>query len=381
MRILEICNHFPPTIGGSETHNFSAVKYLYQQGCDVEVIAVRSLPGILAVESYKDIMDSILADEFTHPDLPGVHIHNVAVKFHGFPQNYISYFHIWQKIRKAEKDRGPFDVIEIHSLPFAMPISSRRKIVLAVHSFEIGCVRYPSPAQCRKPSVGRCNCVGLKRYLHWRFNVNICLPKIDKIIVKYDYMKRNLVSRGVPENKIALIPHWIDYEEFQNRMQSGLEKNSPIQKPDVFTFGFLGRLDEFKGILLIMQALKLMSNKGIKVHLLVIGDGLLRSELEAFCKQNGLMKCVTFAGNVVHDKVPSYLSLVDAFVVGSPYDNYNWSLLELMCTKKPIIATNTGGTSDILVDGYNAFLADPTPGSISEKMKILIFLLEYQRTL
>jgi glycosyltransferase involved in cell wall biosynthesis len=366
MRILEICNHFPPTTGGSETHNFSIVKYLHQQCHDVEVIAVRGLQDY-ELSSYENIRNSILSDEFVHPELPGVHIHNVILKKYKFPDNYICYYNIWKKIRQIEKERGRFDLIEIHFLPLALILSSKRKIALAIHSFTVVCVKYHSPAQCHRPDTGRCRCVGLIRYVYWRLINVICMHKVDKIIVKYDYMGRNIAKRKVPKNKIATIPHWINYENFQGAMA---QKKS--DKPEIFTYGFLGRLDEFKGIGLIIQAFKIILDKKIKARMLIIGDGFLKKELEDFCRQNSMLEYVNFVGSIDKDQLSNYLSLADAFVVGSPYDNYNWSLLELMCSGKPIIATNTGGTCDILIDGYNSILADPTPHSIAEKMEYVL---------
>ena len=365
MRILEICNHFPPTTGGSETHNFSVVKYLHEQGHDVEVIAVRGLQGIEKLNYYDEIKDSIHSDEFIHPELPGVHIYNVSLKQHKFPYNYICYYNIWKRVRQIEKERGRFDLVEIHFLPFALFLSNKRKIALAIHSFTVVCVRYHSPSQCHRPAFGRCKCVGLIRYVYWRLINVICMHKVDKIIVKYDYMGENIAKRKIPKSKIAVIPHWIDYENFRIPI-------APVSKSKTFTYGFLGRLDEFKGIGLIVQAFKIILDEKIKAQMLVIGDGSLRKELEDFCRQNNILEYVNFVGSIDHDQLPDYLSLADAFVVGSPYDNYNWSLLELMCSGKPIIATNTGGTCDILIDGYNSILADPTPDSIAEKMKYIL---------
>lgn len=363
MRILEICNHFPPTTGGSETHNFSIVKYLHDQGHDVEVIAVR---GVQNYEffSYEDIRNSILSNEFIHPELAGVHIHNVILKKYKFPDNYICYYNIWKKIRQIEKERGPFDLIEIHFLPFALVLSNKRKIALAIHSFTVVCVKYHSPAQCHRSAFGRCKCVGLIRYVYWRLINVICMHKVDKIIVKYDYMGRNIAKRKVPKNKIATIPHWINYENFQGAIA---QKKS--DKPEIFTYGFLGRIDEFKGIDSIIQAFKIIRDKKVKARMLIIGDGPLKKELEDFCKQNNIFEDANFVGSIGHNQLSNYLSLADAFVVASPYDNYNWSLLELMCSGKPIIATNTGGTCDILIDGYNSILSDPSPDSIAEKME------------
>ncbi len=96
MRILQICNHFPPTIGGSETHNFSIVKYLHERGYDVEVIALRDLPDILQQKTCEPFRKFILADEYAHPELPGVHIHNVLVKTYKFPQSHFTKVALWK---------------------------------------------------------------------------------------------------------------------------------------------------------------------------------------------------------------------------------------------------------------------------------------------
>jgi len=366
MRILEICNHFPPTIGGSETHNFSIVKYLHDKGHDVEVIAVRGLQGFEKLNYYNEIKDSLLSNEFIHPDLPGIHIHNVILKQHKFPYNYICYYNIWKKVQQIEKKRGRFDLIETHFLPFALFLSGKRRIVLTVHSFMVVCVKYNSPAQCHRPAFGRCKCVSLIRYIYWRLINVICMHKVDKIIVKYDYMGKNIAKRKIPGSKIATIPHWIDYEALQKPIAQN------VNKSEVFTYGFLGRLDEFKGIRSIIHAFKIVLDGKIKARMLIIGDGLLKKELEEYCRQNNILEYVNFVGNIDHHQLSNYLPLADSFVVASPYDNYNWALIELMCSGKPIIATRTGGTCDILIDGYNAILADPTPESIAEKMKYVL---------
>ncbi|MGB9596342.1 MAG: glycosyltransferase family 4 protein [Candidatus Poribacteria bacterium] len=371
MRILEICNHFPPTIGGSETHNFSVVKYLYEQGHDVEVIAVRNLQGIEKSGYNGQMKDQILSAEFFHPELLEVHIHNITLKEHKFPYSYLCYFNIWRKVRQIEKEKGRFDLIEVHFLPFSLFFSGKRKIVLTIHSFVVACAKYPNPHQCRRPNVGRCKCVDLVRYINWRLVGTICIHKIDKIIVKYSYMAKKLIEKKLPKSKIAIVPHWIEYEKFQSKGQKNQIQNGDF---NVFTFGFLGRLDirEYKGIDLIIEAFKILSNRRTNARMFLIGDGPSRKELEDFCKNNGFLDRVKFVGRVPHDQVSSYFSSVDAFVVGSHYDNYNWALLELMCSGKPIIATNTGGTCDILIDGYNGILADPTPESIAEKMEYVL---------
>ena len=91
--------------------------------------------------------------------------------------------------------------------------------------------------------------------------------------------------------------------------------------------------------------------------------------MEDYCRQNHMEDTVIFVGTVVREDVFRYLALADCAISCQLYHNYNWSLLEYMCAQKPIVATNVGGTTEILEDGYNALLAETTPESLSSKMQ------------
>ena len=94
----------------------------------------------------------------------------------------------------------------------------------------------------------------------------------------------------------------------------------------------------------------------------------LLSTLKTYCETNDLNENVFFLGMIPYTTVHEYLSLLDVIVNCNLYMNYNWSLLESMCTKKPIIATKVLATEEILIDGFNALLAEPTPESLYSKM-------------
>ena len=129
MRICHICRGFPPFVGGTETHNYSLVKYLVEKGYAVDVIVIRPKIEELKSKGYpKDVIDEIQKKEFSLPGLENVRIYNIP-----YPRPIIGYYKIWKKVREIEKEKGKIDVIDVHTYPFAIPFSKKRKIILSIH--------------------------------------------------------------------------------------------------------------------------------------------------------------------------------------------------------------------------------------------------------
>ena len=99
--------------------------------------------------------------------------------------------------------------------------------------------------------------------------------------------------------------------------------------------------------------LELIKNKGANFYYLILGDGPQRKNLEDFIKKSGLEDNVTIVGNV--ENVHEYLKISDVFIHSSKGEGCSNAILEAMAAGLPIIASNTGGTSEILSD-KNGFL-------------------------
>lgn len=99
-------------------------------------------------------------------------------------------------------------------------------------------------------------------------------------------------------------------------------------------------------------------NKFQKIHanakLWILGDGVLRNEIENKIKEYNLENKITLFGNVsnVHD----YLQSADVFVLSSIFEGFPLCLLEALSESLPIVSTNVGGVCDIIDDGKNGFL-------------------------
>jgi len=139
--------------------------------------------------------------------------------------------------------------------------------------------------------------------------------------------------------------------------QSG-NKNYPI-------LATVGRLSAEKGQVYLLEALKSVRKEFPDTQLLVIGDGILRKELETFVEKENLNNNVRFTG--LCDDPSQLLKDIDIFVLPSLYESFGIVLLEAMAQGKPVIASNVNGIPEVVTDGETGILVPPAnPGALSE---------------
>ena len=148
---------------------------------------------------------------------------------------------------------------------------------------------------------------------------------------------KNLAHRSVPEQEIGIIYNGVDIAEFT-------PKDKEDQHQTKLTLISTGRLIERKGYRYLIEALAGLED----VSLTLIGDGNQRTELEALAATHGVS--VTFLGPQPHEDIPALLTRADVFVLPSLNEGMSNSILEAMAAGLPIIATDTGGSAE-LIDG------------------------------
>ena len=354
IKICHITYSFPPAKGGTETHNHSLVSYLTQKGYDVDVIVVRDQS-----ESKKEV------DEAANTINKNLKVHNIW--YSGFP-SWV--FKVRKKIKEIEKE-GKIDVFDIHlNNDIFTFLFHKRTLLHSLHFFEMNCPG-PLPERWPRPcifSFRKCiKCCGIRNYLEWKFIRWFNLRKVTKFIAKYDYLKNISIKIGVEKERVSVVPHWIDIERI-NRESKGKKALIKNIKPSDYVFMFFGRLTDEKGPDLLLDAFYNFTKEKQNTKLVFIGDGTLRKELEKTCEKYNISDKVIFLGMIPNKELFRYLSLANIIVFPHRYFNYEWALLEAMCTEKPIIATDMPATSDILKDNFNALLAEATSKSLTSKM-------------
>lgn len=128
---------------------------------------------------------------------------------------------------------------------------------------------------------------------------------------------------------------------------------------------FAGRLIKDKGILLLIEAFKELSNKYKNIELIIAGEGPLK---ELIIKEGN----VIYIGNLSHDEIMALYNQSDIFINPSYSEGLPTAILEAGLMKCAIIATPVGGTIEIVQDGKNGIFCDTTVSSIIEKIELLI---------
>ena len=200
-------------------------------------------------------------------------------------------------------------------------------------------------------------------------------------------MRDELVARGVPADKIALVPNGIDPDAFAP-IQRDPELARSLGLEGKWVFGYISNLDHFReGQALLIEAAGRLIAEGREVACLIVGDGLLRSNLEAQAARAGLGSSVVFTGRVPHDRVRDHYALLDAFVVPRVPDRaarFTTPLkpYEAMALEIPLVVSDLPALTEI-ADPDRRGLAFPTgdADALADRLRTLMDRPELARDL
>jgi glycosyltransferase involved in cell wall biosynthesis len=135
------------------------------------------------------------------------------------------------------------------------------------------------------------------------------------------------------------------------RKELGLSPETPLIGM-VANFNF-----EIKGHRYFVEAAKALSDRATGAAFLLVGDGPLRKKYEQMADELGLKERVRFLGK--RNDVPSILSSLDIAVLSSTSEGLPNVILESMAAGRPVVATDAGGSSELVSDGINGYLVPP----------------------
>lgn len=119
-------------------------------------------------------------------------------------------------------------------------------------------------------------------------------------------------------------------------------------------FASIARLDPQKNQALLLEAFAREFIEEPRVHLLLVGEGRLRSVLEKQANNLGIRERVRFLG--VRADVPEILGAVDAFVLSSDWEGNPLCVMEAMAARRVVISTAVGGVPELVEDGNTGLL-------------------------
>lgn len=135
------------------------------------------------------------------------------------------------------------------------------------------------------------------------------------------------------------------YEKFQ------LPTNQPI-------ISYIGRLDAEKHLSVLMRAFVRVKSVMPHVHLLIVGDGTDRNNLENLAHELGVARDVTLTGRVSDEDLLALHKVGTVFCMPSPAELQSIATLEAMASGLPVVAVNAGALGELCQDGRNGYLTD-----------------------
>jgi glycosyltransferase involved in cell wall biosynthesis len=151
--------------------------------------------------------------------------------------------------------------------------------------------------------------------------------------------------------KNSLIRAAVDMQKFYVPAQ--FERPFP-QQTDPFIFGTVSCFKKQKNLFDLLKAFDKVRQHNSNVRLEIIGDGVLRTQLEDWITQHNLQNFVTLHG--WQDDVASFMLNWHAFVLSSLWEGLPCSVVEARLMKLPVLSYNTGGIPEIINSGTNGFL-------------------------
>ncbi len=129
---------------------------------------------------------------------------------------------------------------------------------------------------------------------------------------------------------------------------------SPV--PDVQRFVCVGRLCNEKAQPLLIEALALLRERGLRPHLVLAGDGDLRPDIETLIAQHGLAEQVTLCGWVDGERVREEIIAARALVMPSSMEGLPVALIEALTLQRPVISSYVGGIPELVRPGREGWL-------------------------
>ncbi|HTV03296.1 MAG TPA: glycosyltransferase family 4 protein [Luteitalea sp.] len=188
-----------------------------------------------------------------------------------------------------------------------------------------------------------------------RFERTIC-SKASRVIVVSTPLKKFLVSIGVPAERVVVMPNGADPDAFTPSFDAGPVRQR-LGVADAIVVGFSGILRPWHGLDLLVESFARLAGADPRLHLLIVGDGPIRPELEQQIAARGLTSRVTITGRLPHAQVREYVAAMDVAV--SPRATFYASpmkVLEYMAMGKAIVAPDMDNLRDILTDGQDGVL-------------------------
>lgn len=190
---------------------------------------------------------------------------------------------------------------------------------------------------------------------------NMYIYKKCKIMAKTPYVEKKLIERGI--DNVFINPVGLDSDflnpNFESADKLKLRNKIGLNATDIVIL-YIGKLVEEKKPLDALKVFKNLNTENSNYKLLMIGNGILDSEVKKYVLENSITECVKIIPAVKNNEIWKYHHLSDIYINMSRVEIFGMAMLEAMYYKTSVYAINAPGPSYIIQDNITGYLCDNT---------------------
>lgn len=352
MKILQINKFFYPK-GGAETYFLSLKKLLEKNGQEIFVFSQDNEKNLPSPEKNHFISD-INLEKFSWKNIWRIG------RIFWSPE-------ACRKIKKLIEEKKP-DLVHIHNIYHQISPSILKTIkkfglpiVMTVHDFKLITPAYTLRADGKKMLHKNSFLAHFLLFLEFNFHklIGIYKNNVDLFIAPSDFVKNKLIENNFDGKKIIVLPHFASSEKMEEQ-----ESENYIL--------FFGRLDEGKGLDILIRAFAQIKNPNIKLK--IAGAGPEEKNLKKLVCKLGIENRVEFAGLKKENELKEIIKKCLFTIFPSRvHETFGLGILESYACQKPVIASRAGSFSEIVRENQTGLLFEvDNIGELREKMENLL---------
>lgn len=330
MHVCMIAREFPPRSGGIGYYVYNLSKKLLERGYEVTVMTRGSTAKLT-----REIVDGITV--FKVSFFPVYPLHNWI---HGSFLNAL--------IKSLEPK---LTLIHLHT-PLPPPIKTVLPIITTVHTPMKIDARYHEVVDIYSLAE-KVQSMVVSPFIESKlFGISQSITSVSYSVAK------ELKEYGLDSEKITVVGNGVDQEVF-----TPARKKGSVERYVLYT----GVLRARKGLFDLLECARYVCRRRSDVRFLICGNGPLLPKLNEKIRKLELQERVVLLGHVRRGDLVRLCQNATVHVVPSHYEGLPTVLLEAMSCALPVVATNVGGTSEVISNGSNGFLVPPkSPERMSE---------------
>ena len=192
--------------------------------------------------------------------------------------------------------------------------------------------------------------------LRYRITRNLetrAIKQVDHVFTICEGLRADIVARGIPADKVTVIPNAVDIDAFHLASPPDPELQQKWGLSDKTVIGFIGSFYAYEGLDLLLEALPAIMARRPDIRLLLVGGGPQEASLRQQARRLGLQDAVIFTGRIPHKDVNLYYDLIDILA----YPRHPMRLTELVTPLKPLeamaqgqifVASDVGGHKELI---------------------------------